>query len=231
MSLVKGENYIFYVYDGGTWKPYACARSGNLSVDTDIVETSITGSGNWRTFEAAVNSFGGSFEGIISLNESTMITLPELQALQFAKTKIYCRFTQTSEAGDIYRKEFYAIITNSTDTGSFDGVATFNISFKGTGPITQIFTPPPPTTGIVYRYPEQGATAAVADGTLTITVAGLGNKYMLGIYRDGLGYSDIILTGTPVGKEVLYETSGTDGVFTWAIAFDAEVWYCNYQNL
>jgi len=230
MSLVRGDNFIFYVYSGGTWKPYACARSGNISVETEILDTSVTGSGDWRTFEAAVHSFSGSIDGLVSLNEASLITLPELQALQFAKTKIYCRFTATSVAGDIYTQQFYAVITNSTSTGSFDGMATFSIAFKGTGAISQIYTPPSPTTGIVYRYPEQGNTAPVADGTYTVIVPGLGNKYLLGVYRDGLGQNDIILSGTPVGKEVLYETDGTDGWFTWALPFDGENWYCNYQD-
>lgn len=231
MSLVRGDNFIFFVYSGSTWLPYACARSGNISVETETLDTSVTGSGDWRTFEASVHSFALNIDGVMSLNDASLITLPELQALQFAKTKILCRFTATSINGDIYTQQFYALIVNSTATGSFDGIATFSIDFKGTGKITQIFTPPSPTSGTVYRYPSQGNTAPVADGTYTVIVPGLGNKEMLGIYRDGLGQSDIILTGTPVGKEVLYETDGTDGHFTWALPFDNEVWYCNYQNI
>ena len=230
MSLVKGENFIFRIFDGGIWKPYACARSGNMNIDTETIETTVTGSGNYKTFEPTVHSFSASIDGIISLNNSGSLSLDELQALQLSKTKLFCRFTSTSEAGDIYTKECYFYITNSTETGSFDGIATFSLSLIGTGSITQIFTPPPPTTGIVYRYPAQGATAPVTAGTLTILVAGLGNKNMLGVYKDGIGNNDIILSGTPVDKEVLYETVGSDGQFTWAIPFDGENWYCNYQN-
>ena len=231
MSLVRGENYVFWVYDGGQWKPYCCARSGNMSIDTETIETTVTGSGNYKTYEATVHSFTASIDGVCSLNVSNQLSIAELQALQLAKTKLLCRFTQTSEAGDVYTKQAYFYITNSTDTGSFDGVATFQLNLKGTGAISQIFTPPPATSGTVYRYPAVGATHPVTEGTLTISIAGLGGKSILSVFKDGIGNNDIITSGTPVGKEVLYESSGTDGVFTWAIPFGGESFYILYQNL
>lgn len=232
MSLVRGENWIGYIFDAGLWKPFICARSGNLSVDTGTIETTGTGSGDWQTFRPTVHGFTASVDGIVSLNVSGSMSLPELQAIQFAKTKILCRFTVISQAGDIYTKEAYFYITNSTDTGSFDGIATFQLSLKGTGAITQVFTNPVPIIQAkVYRYPAMGSTAPVSSGVTSVTVAGLGNKQILHVSKDGLGNNDIILSGTPVNKEVLYETSGTDGIFTWAIPFDGETWYCLYQNL
>ena len=231
MSLVRGENFILFILDGGQYKSLACARSANQSITTEMLETSVTGSGNFKTFEPTFHSSEIGFEGIIALNESNMLTLPDLQAFQLAKTKVYVRFMETANDGTVYRKEFFAFITNSTDTGSFDGIATFNITMTVTGAITQIFTPPSPTTGIVYRYPAMGDTAPVADGTYTVEVEGLADKQILHVSKDGLGNNDIILSGTPVGKEVLYETSGTKGLFTWAIPFEGENWYCLYQNL
>ena len=233
MSKVLGENMVFYLYDGGQWKAYMCARGGNMSIDTELIETTVTGSGNYRTFKPTVHSFGAAIDGIISLNEATGLTLPDLQGLQLAKTKILCRFTQTSQDGDIYTKEAYFYIVNSTDTGSFDGIATFSIALKGTGSITQVFTPPSPTDGIVYRYPAAGDTAPATTGAYTWTATGLANKTILSVHRDGRGSSDIITTGTPVGNEVLYEDNGSDGDFTWPFPFeDGETPpYVLYQNV
>lgn len=231
MSLVRGENFIFYIFST-SWKAYVCARSGNMSIDTETVETTVTGSGNYKSFEPTVHSFTASIEGIISLNVGGSLSLPELQALQLAKTKLLCRFTQTSEAGDVYTKECYFYITNSTDTGSFDGIATFQLSLRGTGSITTVFTPPPPTTGIVYRYPAAGSTAPPTTGSLSWIATGLASKNILNVVKDGRGSSNIILSGTPVGNEVKYETNGSDGVFTWAFPFeDGETPpYIEYQN-
>lgn len=227
MSLVKGENWVGYCYDGGQWKHYVCARSGNMNINTDTIETTGPGAGNFRTFEPTVHDLGAQIDGIVSLNESGVLTLADLQALQLAKTRMLWRFTQTSEAGDIYTKQAYFFITSSTDTGSFDGIATFQISLKGTGPITLIFTPPSPTSGIVYRYPAAGSTAPATPGEVTISIPSLANKNILGVWKDGVGNNDIILSGTPVGKEVLYETNGD---FTWAIPFDGESFFILYQN-
>lgn len=230
MSKVLGENFILRHFDGGIWKTLACARSADFNVDTETIETTVTGSGNWKTCEPTVHSFSGQSEGIIALNESGQLTLPELRAIQFAKTKLLTRFTTTAIDGTIYIEECYLYITNSVSTGADGGIATFSISYKGTGSITQVFTPPPPTTGIVYRYPAVGSTAPVAAGTVSITIAGLGSKSILAVFKDGIGNNDIITSGTPVDKEVLYETSGSDGVFTWAIPFDGESFFILYQN-
>lgn len=231
-KLVAGENFIFHIYNGGVWKPYYCARSGNISVNTETIETSTTGAGVWRTYETTANSFSGQIDGVMSVDTTTSIQWSELRTLQFAQTKLLCRFTATSGAGDLYIEEAYFIITNSVATGSFDGVATFSVSLQGTGAITQVYTPPTPNpTGTVYRYPAAGATAPVTPGESVVTIAGLGSKTILSVFKDGIGNNDIILTGTPVDKEVLYQTSGSDGIFTWAQAFDGENFYILYQNI
>ena len=216
-NIVPGENWIGYAYDGGTWKPIVCARSGNISIDTELLETTVTGSGNYRTFEPSVHTFGASLDGVCALGVAGSLGIADLQALQLAKTKVLWRFTQESVGGDTYIKEAYFYITNSTDTGSFDGIATFSLSLKGTGSITTIFTPPSPTTGIVYRYPAMGDTAPPTTGAYTWET-GLIGKNILNVVKDGRGSSDIILSGTPVGNEVLYDS--TTGDFTWTLPFE-----------
>lgn len=229
MSLVAGKNFIFYIFDGGTWKEYVCARSGNMSISTDTIETTVAGSGNYKTYEPTVHSFTASIDGVISLNVSGSLSLADLQAMQLAKTKLLCRFIQTSQDGDTYIKEAYFFITNSTETGGFDGVATFSLSLIGTGSITIILTPPSPTTGEVYRYPAAGDTAPATPGSYTWST-GLTGKTIISIVKDGRGQSDIILTGTPVGNEALYDT--TTGDITFAIPFEEveTAPYMIYQN-
>lgn len=230
MSLVKGENFVFWVLNGGIYKTIACARSGNMSIDTETIETTGPGAGNYRTFEGAVHSFSVSVEGLAALGEADMLSIADLQALQLNKTKIYCRYIMTALNGDIYRKEFYAIIVNSVDTGSFDGITTFTVTLKGTGAINQIFTPPPPNSGEMFRYPAMGDTAPATTGAYTWET-GLTDINIINVVKDGRGSNNIILSGTPVGNEVLYDS--TTGYFTWAIPFeDGETPpYVEYQNI
>lgn len=230
MSLVRGENFVLWFLDGGVYKPGACARSANINVNTETLETTVTGSGNWKTFEGSVHSFTVGLEGLIAFGVTDNLTIADLQTKQFAKDKIYCRYIATAENGDLYRMEFYAIITGSTLTGSFDGVASFSVQMQGTGSINQIFTPPSPTSGEVYRYPAAGDTAPATPGAYT-WATGLTGKEILSIVKDGRGQSDIILTGTPVGNEALYDT--TTGDITFAVPFeDVETQpYVLYQNI
>lgn len=229
MSLVAGIDWIGWANDGGVYKPYVCARSGNFNIVTDTIETTVTGAGNYKSFEPTVHSFTVTLDGVISLLVAGSLSIADLQAKQLAREKILWRFFQTDRDGNVYLKQAYFYITNSTDTGSFDGVASFSISMIGTGSITQIFTPPPPNSGEVYRYPAAGSTAPATPGT-TVWATGITGATPLEIVKDGRGQSDIILSGTPVGNEALYDT--TTGDITFAIPFeDVETApYMIYQN-
>jgi hypothetical protein len=81
----------------------------------------------------------------------------------------------------------------------------------------------------VYRYPAAGDTAPATPGAYTWST-GLTGKDILSIVKDGRGQSDIILSGTPVGNEALYDT--TTGDITFAVPFeDVETQpYVLYQN-
>lgn len=231
MSIVAGKDCSFYAFDGGIWKPYVCGRSITLNLDTSTIETTAPGSGNFKTFIATVHSFTATADGVISLNVSGALGLAELQALQLAKTRLLCRFNMTSQANDTYAREAYFIITNSTDTGSFDGVATFQISLQGTGALTTVFTPPTPNQGEVYRYPAAGGTAPAAEGVFTVTIPGAGGKVLLSVVKAGIERNNIITAGTPVDQEVLAVTVGSDMELTFPQPFEGwDTWYALYQN-
>lgn len=233
MSIVPGMNFVGHLLSGGIWLPYICARSGNFSMNTEMIETTGPGDGNYKTFLPTVHDFGVQLDGVLSLNEASSLSASDLLLLQMNKTRFLFRWTATSLAGDTFLKQAYFYIQSYTDTGSFDGVATFSVSLKGTGLLTVIFTPPTPNNGEVYRYPVMGSTGIPpVNGSQTWEVPGLGNKNILDFVKDGRGQNTIILTGTPVGNEVLYETVGSDGWFTSAVPYeDATPPFVLYQNL
>lgn len=230
MSIVAGKDWVLNANIGGIWKGYACARSGNFNLNTGMIESTGPGDGDYTTFLPTVHDFTAQLDGVVSLNEASDLTAAGLLGLQLAKTKILCRFNQTSQDGNTYLKQGYFYISSYTDTASFDGVATFSVTLRGTGPLTIIFTPPPPNNGEVFRYPAMGETAPATPGAYTWST-GIIDKNIIEVVKDGRGQSDIILTGTPVGNEVLYDS--TTGDFTWAIPFEEyeTAPYIVYQNL
>lgn len=142
MSLVLGKNFIGFINDSGTWKPYICATSITLNVTTDSIETSASGNGIWASFLPTKNSFTGSINGNVSLNVAGNLTLSDLQAKQFNQVIFLMQFQRTDGNGNVYTTYGFFFITSSTDTGSYDGVNTFSITLQGTGPLTQSFDNP-----------------------------------------------------------------------------------------
>lgn len=222
-DLVPGSEFVFYAFNNGMWKPYICARSGDDPVSTDFIETTVTGSGNWRTVKPTAHSWSKNIQGVIGFDDSgTKLTWPDLRALQFTKTKLLVRTVYTSRDGNTYTEQGYCYIESSTPTGSFDGIATFTVSFRGTGAIEQIYILPPSPTPGDMRYPEQGDTAPATTRSYSWDLPGLtpSNTKLTNVVKDGRGSNNIILSGTPVGNEVLFEANGSDGLLTWAVPFE-----------
>lgn len=226
--IVKGLDVVVYILDGVSWKPFACARSCSLSFSTDVIETSVSGTGWNATFTPSKNSFSGSIAGICSLEEVGQFTLPMLQQLQFAHTGLFMRFQRVSIGGQIYTTEAKFLITEVNEESSFDNLNTFSIQLKGTGNVTQIFviTPDPLNTCKVKTYDYTGIGG---EDNFTPAAGLLVNKSIVGAFKDGVEFR-IISSGTPASKEVKY-TSST-GNFLWSIPFETgEPGFIQYQDI
>lgn len=226
MSLVRGENVILYVYDDGQWKPIICGRSCSIVTNAETIETSISGSGIWRTYEYAGMTWEMSIDAAVKFDVTNTLALSDMRAKQISREKILCRYERTDESANVYVDEGYGLITSVSDSGELDSVASFNVTIKGTGPITMIFTPTPidPTAKVKrYEYEATGGEASITSATLI-------GKDILDVVIDGIGRSKIITAGTPVDQEVKY-TTGT-GTITFAIPLDSEMQvYILYQDI
>ena len=204
MALIKGENAIFYVYDDGQWKPIICARSGSFNTTAETIETSISGTGVWRTYEYTALTWTASFEGLIFLDGTNELTASDIRAFQFSREKILLRYQRTDTAGNVYTDEGYGLITGVSDSGDYQSAVSFTIEFRGTGPLVIVYTPTPiDPTAKVKRLEYTGTS-----GETFFTSASLIGRDILDVVVDGIGRSKIITAGTPVGQEAKY-TSGT----------------------
>lgn len=225
-DIVSGKDVIVYVYDGGSWKIYACAKSCTFSVTTEFIETSVAGQGANATFIPTKNYFSGTLDGVVSLEVGSTLNYSDLQTKQISHELLLMRFIRTSRGGQVYTSEASFYIASSSDTGSFDAANVFSIELKGTGVPSQVFIPPVGVggTGFVYRYEY---TAIGVESFFSDPV--LANKFILEANKDGLGFR-VILSGTPVNKEVKYTPS--TGRFDWSVPFEAgEQAYILYQDL
>lgn len=225
MSLIRGENVIVaeYIALVDAFVLYGCARTCDLVLDTEFLETSVTGSGKFASFLPAKMSFVGNISGLVSLNESNLLSLPDLRAKQLAQEKLIIRYARTALDGSIYNEQGSFYIKSSTDEGPHDGINTFGIVLQGTGALVQDFTPTEILANVKrFEYTGTGGEVVftnvkdVATGN-TITLAG---KTVLGFEKDGVGYSKMVTAGTPAGKE--FKFNSVTGQITIAIPFEPD---------
>lgn len=138
MGKVNGKDIILQIFDTGLndWVSIGCARSIQFEESRDLIETSITGAGYWRTFVPGARSFSGSIEGLVFIqkevtNKFHMGAFYDLfNSNDFAQIKIY----ETDEDGAFFLdKSFLCYVESLSESGSFDNISTFSLTFKGTG--------------------------------------------------------------------------------------------------
>lgn len=234
MSLVKGESVVVAEYDAllDIWILWGCAKSAEFSTATELIETSVSGSGNSATFLPAKRSASGSMEGLTNLNGVGIISLPDLRARQLDGDLIHLRIQRTNvDASGIYSDTFDCYIDNVTDTGALDGMNTFSVTFKVSGPVAQSFTPTEFTavtpTEIYSNLQRFEYTGLAGETSFSDVVDTSGNpidltgRVVLGLEVDGIGYSKMITTGTPVAKQ--FKFISATGILTVPVPMDAGI--------
>jgi len=222
MELVLGKNIAVYTWVSGAWKLFACARSASLNVSTSMLETTGVGSGKYASFLPQKNSFTGTIEGLINL-DNTNLRLSDFRDLQLNGVKLLMRFERTGTLNNVYTSEGYFYITNSSDTGSYADISTFSIDLQGTGSLVEIFTPTSITPNAMIRLEYTGT-----GGEYGFTDSALIGKDVIAIHKDGIGNSKIITSGTPLNKEAKFVSS--TGQVEWGIPFEiGEEAYVLYQ--
>lgn len=229
-NIVLGENVTVFKYDDliDVWVPYACARSCTFTLETDIIETSITGAGKFRTFLPVSNSFTGTLEGLTQLDTANNLSIADLMALQLSHTILLMRFEDVSNVGKVFTKEARFFITNTSETASFDNVATFSVNLQGTGQLTLIYTPTKIIQGIMYRE-----EFILPNGQASVTIPALDGIHLtdvISIVLDNGDISVIIGTGTPLGQEVKFSSAGATITFPFAPDMDLNG-YISYQKI
>lgn len=142
MGKVKGEDVILYITDIATDDEYviACARSITFDINQELIETSITGENRFRTYAPGAITWGGTVEGLVFIQ--TDLPAPggnwDLGRLYDYVTLNTQPFTLRWYEPDIeginyLQKTGLVYIESINETSSFDNMATFTITFRGTG--------------------------------------------------------------------------------------------------
>ena len=111
---VTGKNVVILIKVGLEYKLYACATSATLNVATEVIETSVSGTGKFATFAPTKNSFTGTLEGVTTLEEDSMLSLKDLREKQLNQEVLTILF-QRSAGTSTYTDQGDFIITGSSD--------------------------------------------------------------------------------------------------------------------
>lgn len=78
MGKVKGEDVILYMQEQDGVRcsdPIACGRNITFNIDQDMIETSITGNGRFRTYVPGAAKVTANIEGLVNILKSEQVTV------------------------------------------------------------------------------------------------------------------------------------------------------------
>lgn len=225
MSFVNGKNVVLYAYNDGEWKAIVCGRDCSYTLETDEIEISQLGTGSYYAFKPVKHTATFTFDGLIALDLSNTLSLADLRAYQMAKLPILMRYERVDDLDNVYTEEAIGYIISSSDNGSHNDISTFNLTIKASGVVTISFIHTNTQAGKMTRFEYTGI-----GGETSFSNASLIAKDIQVVTKDGVAFSRIITTGTPVSKEVKYISSTGTIEFAMTVEPGEEI-VINYQSL
>lgn len=146
MSLVLGKDVVFAILQNGNYIPVACSRTCSFTTTTEIAGKSTVGSGLNREFTAIVNGATITADGVVSFDNNTPVSSLRVYQLNHVVLQFYFTIVDEGGEGVIYAGSF--IITNITETGSYNDMATYSLQGTVTGEVT--ITSTVGNSGIIY---------------------------------------------------------------------------------
>jgi predicted secreted protein len=145
MGKVRGEDVVIKFDIAHNYPILGCARTITFDLQQDMIETSVKGTGRFRTYVPGAMSWSGTIEGLTFINQnySENYGLSQFYDDLINKVQVTIIWYQLDEFGTTFLQKIgYGYIESINETSSFDNMATFTANFKGSGPITI-------TTGII----------------------------------------------------------------------------------
>jgi predicted secreted protein len=138
MGKVKGEDVLLTMTNGSEFVPIGCARTLTYDIQQDLIETSITNNGKFRTYTSGAVTWSATVEGFTYLEKGNIdrMGIGELiDKLQYGE--VFTLIWYEHDIDNLYfsRRTGQVLIESINETASFDNMSVFTLNLKGTGSI------------------------------------------------------------------------------------------------
>lgn len=215
-EIVLGKQYYLtaYIPSLSGYYPFACLQEVSLSVSTEMIPTTTVDSGLYRTFEPRLSEWKLSASGVMILRDLDASYNYALDSiLQQVRREGYdIRLLWTDNGGYTRHIEGHVFIPESVFTGTAGQIGKFSIEMQGSGPLT--------IDGAITINPGnvQRLEVEAPGGTDFVQNAAWVGRSIKWIDRSDSACK-LIYSGTPTGREVLYNSS--TGRFTFSSTLNA----------
>ena len=145
MAIIQGNELVLAINaTEGSEAVFAHASNATLSVTNALIDATTKSSNSWEEMITGRKSFTLSADGLTDLDDvSNETSTQQFSALAIAGSKVFFTFQRaaTSTTGDLTGWSGEAYIESFEITAPSDDVATYSVSLKGTGPITEDLVP------------------------------------------------------------------------------------------
>jgi predicted secreted protein len=209
MTPVTGQKLNLYRYNSiaMTDNLIACARTCTFSVEVDAMETTNISSAWFRESRPDVASWSIQADGLVVLDDYSYLFMlnsqlnRELVSLKFV--------IDNGTAGGLVIVSGLAWLQSFTITGANKDIATYQVSYQGTGVYSLAGTTVTPTGIVIQGTTTQVLQYTAGGGETSIAIPGGAGKTMIYGSRGGTSFETIAYSGLPGTGVVWTVGSGT----------------------
>ena len=156
--MIDGAYRVLYLKWDGTYLPIGCLTSDSFTETSEMLDTTTTDNGGWKTSTPTTQGYNISFEGVITNTnfnggDFTKISLDRLRVLKRSGALIEWK---TQDTNLIFVDSGKGHITSLSDSATSDEFITFSAEIEGYGE-------PLSTTAQVFSL-QDGNTNNIEDG-------------------------------------------------------------------
>lgn len=215
-TFIHGKELRLYKVSSGFGnQEVGCSTDCEIDMATDMREVTNYQSAKFKEFKPNTNQWNVSTSGLITIGSYDYAAMVRDWV---AQTPITLIFNIDGGALGSTQLTGTAYINAVKLAGSNGAVATYAISFMGSGILNVTSTIIPPSTSndvTRFEYTAVGGELSVTDAVL------LNKNAVVSVLRGGTDIGNIKISGTPIGEEKKYVSA--TGTVSWAVDRPAAV--------